>query len=219
MYHPGRSRPEGRRPAAKTGSGSPEFISRVPMGHIAPCHSSPASSSLTAWPKTWLERTKRMYSDNLRSSACARRDNCSSRFSGRRSFSSSVHLSAMIHTQKKPARARSPAGIKSPAVDTGRRETRLREASMSGRLFRLEIIEQTLDGMDRWFLDAALGDLADGRKRNAGFAGDLFLRDLLRPQLRHRRRELPTRGGRRGIAAPRGVEGIAGWGYALSRMI
>jgi len=85
------------------------------MCPIAPCQSSGVSSSLTTWPKTWEERTKRMYSLNLRSSACARRESCNKRLSGKRSFSSSVHLSAINHPEKNPARARGPAGSEKPA--------------------------------------------------------------------------------------------------------
>lgn len=107
------------------------------MCPIAPCHSSPASSSLTAWPKTWDERTKRMYSLNLRSSAWARRESCNSRLSGRRSFSSSVHLSAMVGAQKNARHWQGQAGTRNPSVETGWRETRVMAVMSGGRFLFL----------------------------------------------------------------------------------
>jgi hypothetical protein len=64
-----------------------------------------------------------MYSLNLRSSACARRESCSNRFSGKRSFNSSVHFSAINHPEKNPARAPGPAGLKRSAFDGSEGDT------------------------------------------------------------------------------------------------
>lgn len=79
-----------------------------------------------------------MYSDNLRSSACARRESCSSRFSGRRSFNSSVHFSDMARAQKNPPQpVKAAAGCEVPAADAGRREKRAIEAGIHSASFGL----------------------------------------------------------------------------------
>lgn len=101
-----------------------------------------------------------MYSDNLRSSAWARRESCSSRFSGRRSFSSSVHFSAMMCAQKNPPQPiKAAAGCEVPAADAGRREKRAIEAGISGRLFR------TVDRR-RKLIGYKFADLVHPQRRN-----------------------------------------------------
>ena len=57
--------------------------------------------------------------------------------------------------------------------------------SISGGLFCFEVVEQALNGMNRRLFYAALGDLADSRKRNAGLSCDLTLRNVLGPQVGH----------------------------------
>ncbi len=122
------------------------------MCPIAPCHSSPASSSLTTWPKTWDERTKRMYSLNLRSSAWASRE--------------TVHLSAMVGTQKNARHWQGQAGTRNPSVETGWRETRVM-AVMSGGLIRLAVGPAQIGPIDIWAqvftADGAIGCTLNSR--------------------------------------------------------
>lgn len=53
------------------------------------------------------------------------------------------------------------------------------------RLLGSEIVEQTLHGVHRRILDAALGNLADRRKRHTAFLGHRALMNRFGLQLRH----------------------------------
>ena len=73
-----------------------------------------------------------------------------------------------------------------PEGETGDESNRReRVARISGSLFRLEVIKKALHRMHARLFDRALCDLANRRKRHAGFAGNSALGDALLSKSRH----------------------------------
>ncbi len=81
----------------------------------------------------------RQYSESERSSAFASFESARYKSCCSRSGNCSVHLSFMIDAQKDRHGHQARPGCEVPAADAGRREKRMIEAGISGRIFRLAI--------------------------------------------------------------------------------
>lgn len=57
--------------------------------------------------------------------------------------------------------------------------------SASGNNLGNEIVEELLNGMDRWVFNRPLSNFADGRKWHTGLSSDRLLRDRFGPKIVH----------------------------------